>query len=169
MKKRTAALYDPYLDVMGGGEKHILSILQVLEKEGFDVSLFWNEDLTASMHNKLNLRFHNLKFESNIFVTQSPIEKLRALKNFDIFFYVTDGSYFFSGAKKNVIFCMVPNPALYKMGLMNKLKTYNNQFVANSSYTQKLLRKWGVTSDVIYPYVTDDLLQTKSGMEKEKI
>ena len=63
---------------------------------------------------------------------------------------------------------MVPNPALYQMNLVNKLKTLNNQFIANSSYTQKLLQKWGIKSDVIYPYVTEDLLQTKPGMEKEK-
>mgnify|MGYP001588852316 FL=1 len=164
-----AGLYDPYLDVMGGGEKHILSILQVLEKGGYDISLFWDQDLSSSIKNKLNLSFSNLAFIPNIFKSQSPIEKVKALNKFDIFFYVTDGSYFFSGAKKNIIFCMVPNPALYQMNLVNKLKTLNNQFIANSSYTQKLLQKWGIKSDVIYPYVTEDLLQTKPGMEKEKI
>lgn len=166
---RQAGLYDPYLDVMGGGEKHILSILQVLEKEGYDVSLFWDQDLSSSIKNKLNLSFSNLTFIPNIFKTLSPIEKINALKNFDIFFYVTDGSYFFSGAKKNVIFCMVPNPALYRMNLGNKLKTFHNQFIANSSYTQKLLQKWGIKSEVIYPYVTEDLLRIKPGIEKEKI
>ncbi|MBI4973525.1 glycosyltransferase [Candidatus Roizmanbacteria bacterium] len=169
MKKRTAALYDPYLDVMGGGEKHILSILQVLEKDGYEVSLFWDQNLSSQIKNKLNLQFSNLSFVPDIFKTQSPIEKVKTLKDYDVFFYVTDGSYFFSGAKKNVIFCMVPNPALYKMGLMNKLKTYGNQFVANSSYTQKLLQKWGIKSDIIYPYVTEDLLQTKPEIVKEKI
>jgi len=171
-----AALYDPYLDVMGGGEKHILSILQVLEKEGYDVSLFWDQDLSSPIKNKLNLPFSNLTFIPNIFTclpagrkSQSPLEKVKTLNKFDIFFYVTDGSYFFSGAKKNVIFCMIPNPTLYRMGLMNKLKTFNNQFIANSSYTQKLLQKWGIASDIIYPYVTEDLLQTELGIEKEKI
>lgn len=167
--RKKVGLYDPYLDIMGGGEKHILSILQVLEKEGYEIFLFWNENLTASIQNKLNLQFHNLKFVSNIFATQSPLEKINALKNLDIFFYVTDGSYFFSWAKKNITFCMVPNPALYRMNLLNKLKTLNNQFISNSSYTQKLLQKWGIKSDVIYPYVTEDLLQTNPEIEKEKI
>lgn len=167
--RRQAGLYDPYLDVMGGGEKHILSILQVLEKEGYGVSLFWNQDLSSPIKNKLNLSFSSLAFIPNIFKSRSPIEKIKALNKFDVFFYVTDGSYFFSGAKKNVIFCMVPNPALYRMNLRNKLKTFHNQFIANSSYTQKLLQKWGIKSDVIYPYVTEDLIQTKPEIEKEKI
>jgi glycosyltransferase involved in cell wall biosynthesis len=169
MKRKTAALYDPYLDVMGGGEKHILSILQVLEKEGYDISLFWDRDLTSSLKNKLNLSFSDLSFVPNIFKTLSPVKKILALKKFDMFFYVTDGSYFFSGAKKNVIFCMVPRPDLYRMNFLNRLKMLNNQFIANSSYTRKLLEKWGVKSDVIYPYVTEDFFQSKSGREKEKV
>jgi hypothetical protein len=44
---KKAALYDPYLDVMGGGEKHILSILQVLEHEGYEANVFWDHDLTG--------------------------------------------------------------------------------------------------------------------------
>lgn len=168
MKKRTAALYDPYLDVMGGGEKHILSILQVLEKEGYDISLFWNHNLSSSIKDKLNLKFQKLTFLPNIFTSSSLIEKIKILKNFDIFFYVTDGSYFISSAKKNVVFCMVPNPSLYKMNFINKLKTFHNHFIVNSLFTQKLLQKWDIKSDVIYPYVTNDLLVTEP-MKKEKI
>ncbi len=40
MKRKKAALYDPFLDVMGGGEKHILSILKVLEEKGFEIHIF---------------------------------------------------------------------------------------------------------------------------------
>ncbi len=167
--QRTAGLYDPYLDVMGGGEKHILSILQVLEKEGYDISLFWNQNLTSSIKNKLNLQFKNLTFIPNIFTSPSPVEKIKVLKNFDLFFYVTDGSYFVSSAKKNIIFCMVPNIKLYNMNIVNRLKTLNTLFISNSVYTQHWLQKWGVKSDVIYPYVTNDLLETKLEIKKEKI
>lgn len=165
--KKNVALYDPYLDVMGGGEKHILSILQVLDKEGYGVSLFWNQDLTSSIKNKLNLLFQNLTFVPNIFKSSSVLNKFHTLKNFDLFFYVTDGSYFFSGAKKNIVFCMVPDRALYRMSIINKLKTANSNFIANSVYTQQWLKKWGVKSEVIYPYISDDLL--KKIPEKEKI
>ena len=98
--QRTAGLYDPYLDVMGGGEKHILSILQVLEKEGYDISLFWNQNLTSSIKNKLNLQFKTLHLFQTFLLLLLPVEKIKVLKNFDLFFYVTDGSYFVSSAKK---------------------------------------------------------------------
>jgi len=169
MRKKTAALYDPYLDVMGGGEKHILSILQVLEKEGYDISLFWDQDLSSFIQNKLNLKFNKLTFLPNIFSSNSPIEKIKALKNFDLFFYVTNGSYFVSSAKKNVIFCMVPNIKLYNMNIINRLKTLNTLFISNSVYTQHWLQKWGIKSDVIYPYVTNDLLETEFEIKREKI
>lgn len=168
--KKNIALYDPFLDVMGGGEKHILSILQVLENAGFGISIFWNQDLSQVIQNNLNLSFQHLTFLPNIFTFSSPFKKIGQLKDFDMFLYVTDGSYFISSAKKNVIFCMVPNKALYRMTLKNKIKTLNTVFVSNSTYTQLWLKKWGITSSVIYPYVTNDLLKTNlAEIKKEEI
>lgn len=165
--KKNVALYDPYLDIMGGGEKHILSILQVLEKQGYNISIFWDQDVNRLIKDKLNLTFQHLTFLPNILRSGSVIKKLQILKSFDLFFYVTDGSYFFSSANKNIVFCMVPNQSLYKMNIANKLKTLNYDFVANSIYTQQWLQKWGIKSNVIYPYVSDDFL--KEIPKKEKI
>ena len=63
---------------------------------------------------------------------------------------------------------MVPNIKLYNMNIVNRLKTLNTLFISNSVYTQHWLQKWGVKSDVIYPYVTNDLLETKLEIKKEK-
>lgn len=170
MKRKTAALYDPYLDVMGGGERHILSMLQVLEREGYDIRLYWGKDLSSQIKDKLNLSFGQLEFAPNIFAASSPLEKIRKMMDVDMFFYVTDGSYFFSGAKKNFIFCMVPDRALYRMDIANRLKTLNASFIANSNYTQSWLRRWNIASSVIYPYVADDFLATLTDLsQKEKI
>src|SRR3989344_1839839 len=151
MKK--AALYDPYLDTLGGGEKHILSILKILNDEGYEICIFWNKNLLPQIERRFGLEFNDeLEFLPNIFTKENLVSKLTTLNNFDIFFYVTDGSYFFSSAKKNFVFCMVPNKNLYQMSLLNKLKTFNYQFITNSIFTKKWLNKWGVQSDVIYPY-----------------
>lgn len=168
MKRKTAALYDPYLDVMGGGERHILSILQVLDAAGYDVTVFWDKDLTDDIKNRLNLTFTSLKFRPNIFLSSSPVDKLMKLTPYDAFFYVTDGSYFFSSAKKTYIFCMVPDPSLYRMNPVNKLKTFGTRFIANSRYTQGWLKKWGVNATVVYPYISDDLMQTNPDAPKKK-
>lgn len=169
MKRKTAALYDPYLDVMGGGERHILSILQVLEQQGYDVTVFWDKNLSSEIKSRLNLQFKNLIFKPNIFRFPSPFTKLQALSGFDTFFYVTDGSYFFSSAKNNYAFCMVPKRDLYLMSPANKIKTFNYRFISNSSYTQKWLDKWGVKSRVIYPYIMQDFLDSDLNVGKERI
>lgn len=173
MKKNLkAALYDPFFDILGGGEKHILSILQVLEKKGYEINIFWDKDLTNEINNKLALQFiDKLKFLPNIFCeSTSQIKKLLTLNNFDYFFYVSDGSYFFSTAKKNFVFCMVPQKSLYPMNLFNKLKTANYRFIANSEFTQKWLRKWGVESEVIYPYLNKEFTDIEvKNINKDKI
>ncbi|OGK62028.1 hypothetical protein A2334_04115 [Candidatus Roizmanbacteria bacterium RIFOXYB2_FULL_38_10] len=167
--KKKAALYDPYLDVLGGGEKHILSILQVIEQNGFEASVFWNKDLGELIKTKLNLNFTDLHFRPNIFQSSSFLKKLSELKTYDILLYVTDGSYFFSSAKKNVIFCMVPNKKLYSLNPLNRMKMINAKFISNSFYTHKWLSKWSIQSQIIYPYVSDDLLSIDLGRKKERI
>jgi len=168
---KRAALYDPYLDTLGGGEKHILSILKVLEDEGYQINVFWDKNLQPQIENRFRLQFVNqIKFLPNIFVKQNSIGKLVTLKGFDIFFYVTDGSYFFSSAKKNFVFCMIPDKNLYKRSLINKLKTLNYRFITNSLFTQNWLNKWGVKSGVIYPYINKDFIDLKvNELKKENI
>ncbi len=171
MKKR-AALYDPYLDILGGGEKHILSILKVLEDEGFEINIFWDRDLSTTIKEHLNVSFKNkVIFLPNLFRRKGELlNKFRILKQFGIFFYVTDGSYFFSQAKKNFIFCMVPDKKLYKMSLLNKLKTFNFQFISNSNFTQSILLKNGVKSEVVYPFLENDYLRADiNSLKKDKI
>ena len=168
---KRAALYDPYLDILGGGEKHILSILKVLEDEGYEINVFWDKNLQAQIENRFRLQFVNkLKFLPNIFVKQNAINKMITLRDFDIFFYVTDGSYFFSSAKKNFVFCMVPDKKLYKNSLINKLKTSDYRFITNSIFTKSLLKKWAINSDVIYPCINKDFIDLKvNNLKKENI
>lgn len=171
MKRKIVALYSPYLDVMGGGEKHILSILQVLEKEGYEINIFWDKDLKKEIENQFSLYFVNkIKWLPNLFTTGSVLDKANILQEFDIFFYVTDGSYFLSTAKKNYIFCMVPQKNLYQMSLVNRLKTKNCSFICNSKYTQSWLTKWGIKTQVIYPYIANDFVNLDiNQLQKENI
>ena len=165
MKKNLkVGLYNPYLDTLGGGEKHILSILQVLADEGYEINIFWDRDLTKQIKERFALHcFKSIKFLPNIFKKKkfffSTLRTLWTLKTFDYFFYVTDGSYFFSPAKKNYIFAMVPNKELYNLNTFKRLKLFNFKFISNSVYTKKHLQNWGIDSQVIYPYVDDRLIK----------
>lgn len=168
MKK--VSLYDPYLDVVGGGEKHILSILKVFDEKDYQIDVFWDTDLRKKINKRFNLSFNNLNFIPNIFNSKkiSVFEKNRRLKKYSHFFYVTDGSYFLSGAKNNYVFAMVPKRELYSLDLINKMKLYNFNFIANSKFTQGALNKWGIKSEVIYPFIDNELAENNKEI-KEKI
>ncbi len=169
MKRQNVALYNPYLDVLGGGELHILSILKVLDDADFQITIFWDENLERQITDKFKLTFKNrLVFIPNIFRSKSSqFERLKTLSKFDYFFYVTDGSYFFSSAVHNFIFSMVPDKRLYQMNLLNNLKTKSYKFISNSNFTAGWLDKWGIKSTVIYPYLNEDLLLPNSRETKK--
>lgn len=170
-KLKKAGLYNPYLDVLGGGEKHVLSFLKVLEEEGFEINIFWDEDLSFQIEEKLFLKFKKINWLPNIFKKRGNWwKKINFLKEIEIFFYVPDGSYFFSLAKKNFVFCMVPKRSLYPKSFFDRIKTFNFQFLANSCFTASWLKKWGLRSQVIYPYIDDKFLNVDiNRIKKEKI
>ncbi len=151
MKRKKAALYNPYLNTLGGGEKHILSILKVLEEKNYSLDIFWDKNLQHEFRVKFNLSFDYLiNFVPNIFKQQFHLlKKFLILRKYDYFFYVTDGSYFFSSAKNNFIFAMVPQGSLYKMTLGNKLKTSGWKFISNSKFTQKYLKSLSINDKAI--------------------
>jgi glycosyltransferase involved in cell wall biosynthesis len=171
-KNLKVGLYDPYLDTLGGGEKHILSILEVFAEQGYEVNIFWDKDLSKEIKERFTFRcIDTSKFLPNIFKKDfSPLQTLRALRTFDYFFYVTDGSYFFSSAKKNFIYAMIPDKKLYSLNLINRLKLTNYQFITHSIFIQKWLEKFGIKSTMIMPYLDNKLIkQDISSFKKEKI
>lgn len=115
-----------------------------------------------------------MKFLASPFKKDSSLlqtlRTLRTLKTYDYFFYVTDGSYFFSGAKKNFVYAMIPDKKLYSLNLINRLKLTNYQFITHSIFTQKWLKKFGIKSIVIMPYLDNKLIkQNVNSYKKEKI
>lgn len=168
MRRKTVGLYTPYLDVMGGGEKHVLSILKAFDDAGYNVVIFWDIDVSTEIKEKLKLIFHNLRFDTDL-KKMSLMEKARKLSPLDWLLYVTDGSYFFSPAKNTAVFCMVPEKKLYSMSPLNALKTANALFIANSHFTAEWLHRWGISSQVVYPYVSDELFIREPRIRKPTV
>lgn len=161
-------LYNPYLDVFGGGEKHILSIIDVFAEIGGEITIFWNKDLSQEIKNRFSLHYINIIKWLPSLPILGTLKTLKILKSFDYFFYVTDGSYFFSTAKKNFVFCMVPDKKLYNLNLLNRLKLVNYRFISNSPYTTKWLKKWGINPITITPFI-DDKFFINNKNKKEKV
>lgn len=167
-ENKTAALYNPYLDVLGGGEKHILSILKVIADKGIKITFFFDKNLEKSIKERFNLDFSGQSIWMPDLRNYSFFQKLRLLKNFDYFFYVTNGSYFFSSAKKNYVFAMVPKKNLYQLCGLNQLKLFNYRFISNSPFTASWLKKWGINSTTIPPYI-DDVFFNINNKKKEPL
>lgn len=168
MKK--IGLYDPYLDVLGGGEKYLLQMLATCEDMGYQPTIFWNKNVEKDVEERLNITFKDLKFENNIFIdnTIHSFQRFLKLKEYDVFLYISDGSYFFSGARKNLVHAMVPLKQLYLSSSLNRVKHLNWLFVANSYFTQSHLKSWGVNSTVLYPYLDKNFLESPTP-KKEQI
>lgn len=169
-KNKRVLLHNPYLDVIGGGEKHILSICKVLEDEGYNIDIMWDLDLSKEIKEKLHIEFKTLRFIPKKLGHHDIIfKKLWFLKDYDILLYVTDGGYFFSSAKKNFIFSMYPKAELYSPTPLKKLKWLNFSFISNSVFTQKHLTRLGITSKPIEPFIDDVFLKTDITLPRKKV
>ena len=145
--------------------------MEVFAEQGYEINIFWDKNLSKEIKDRFSFQFiDKLKWLPNIFKqsSSSALKTLRTLKTFNYFFYVTDGSYFLSGAKNNFIFCMVPDKKLYDLNLLNRLKLWNYKFISNSPFTTKWLTKWNIDPITITPCI-DSKLFTNNNLNKEKI
>lgn len=157
------ALYSPYLDTFGGGEKYILTIAETLSKIAevgllFDNYLFLMgaDDLKDDLGKRFDLDLSKVKtIKAPIGKNSSFLERLFFLKKYDLLFYVTDGSIFYSTAKKNILHIQSPlvgQPAKSWWGKI-KLKGWD-LIIYNSEFTKDNSQKnWPITSKIIYPPV----------------
>lgn len=163
------ALYSPYLDTFGGGEKYILTIAEILSKTAkVDVLLgthLHNLD-TVKFRNKIG-SLHKIDL-TNVNFTKAPIgegsssvKRIFFLKSYGILFYLTDGSLFFSTAKKSFIHFQVP--LILKDTLSNRLKLKSfKKAIYNSEFTKVgIERNLKIKGEVIFPPVNVKLFKLK--------
>ncbi|MBP6994153.1 glycosyltransferase family 4 protein [Candidatus Woesebacteria bacterium] len=156
------ALWNPYLDTVGGGEKHALQICEYFVKNGYELTIFWDESIKKPLEEKLAIQLPKDTRWLKKLTSYSAVERLSLLRIYDVLVYVTDGSYFVSTAKKTVCFCMVPERKLYKMNLKNQIRTLGWKWLCNSQFTKQYLENWGVHANVVYPIVTVEPVKKRS-------
>lgn len=155
------AIYSPFLDTFGGGEKYISNIAEILSDTA-EVDLLFDNHLFSmgadGLKNSLAERF-NLNL-SKVNVVHAPVGKgsnilKRAgiLKKYDLLFYLTDGSIFYPTAKRNILHIqspMIGQPAKSSWGKL-KLKGWD-LIIYNSNFTKENCERfWPKKSEVIYP------------------
>lgn len=164
------ALYSPYLDTAGGGEKYILTAAEILSSK-HDVTVLLDDHLISLGINNLKSKIeklHQIDF-SKIDFKKAPLgkgsliaERLIFLTNFDMLIYLTDGSIFYSTAKKNIIHFQVPIP-LTQASIWSRIKLSSwDLAIYNSFFTKKHIEEsWPIKGEVIYPPVSTNLFKTQ--------
>lgn len=143
-----AAIYNPYWDTLGGGERYTLSVAKILSEElGYDVYIEWND---TGIKKKLEDRF-GFKLSSNI----QFIKDVERGESYDLIFWVSDGSLPILRARYNIIHFQVPFKGVGGRSLFNKMKLFRvDNIICNSLFTKKVVDdEYGVISSVLYPPV----------------
>lgn len=161
------ALYSPYLPKhTGGGEKYLFDCAKILQEEGFDVSIAMSskkalsalevEEARKKYENFLNYSLEGIHFIATpLFTDANLLKKLLWTAKFDVLYYQTDGSLFFSLAKKNILHIQIPLK-LDKSSFVERMKLANWQIKnTNSEFTKKYIEIfWQTKVDFVHqPYV----------------
>lgn len=141
-----AAIHNPYLDTLGGGERYTLSFARVLVGLGYQVDVEWkNSDIKKSLENRFGMDLSNINI----------VENVKRGDGYDLCFWVSDGSIPALLARRNILHFQVPFNDVKGKSLINKMKFFRvNKIVCNSEFTKKIIdSEYGVDSVVIYPPV----------------
>lgn len=163
------AIYSPYLDTAGGGEKYMLSIAEALSKDhqvdvlidkklflmGIDGIINKNKTMHGLNLSNVNFIFAPIGIGSNFF------RRSFFLNKYDWLFINTDGSIFLSTAKNNVIHFQVPFQNTTCFGLWGKIKLSSWRIaIYNSRFTKEIVEKtWPISGMVIYPPASIELFK----------
>lgn len=154
---RKAGIYDPYLDILGGGERYTMTVAECLVKHGWHVDIFWGDkSIRTRVVKRFGLKLDRVNFVPNIFPSSNLLKKLGKSRIYDLIFYLSDGSIPFLSAKKNILHFQVPFHDVGGKKTLNKVKLKKiNEVVCNSRFTKKFIdQEYGVRSKVIYPPVS---------------
>lgn len=141
-----AAIYNPYLDTLGGGERYTMSFAKVLSDFGYQVDVQWKE---TGIKKELEVRFGIDLNKINF------IPDVRKGDGYDLCFWVSDGSIPMLRSRKNFLHFQVPFHDVGGSSLLNKMKLIRiDKIVCNSEFTKNVIdNEFGVDSVVVYPPV----------------
>lgn len=141
-----ALLFSPYSSSIGGGEVYFLRFAQNLEDNGYQIDLaIPNKSLIQKAQTHLGISLKNATINPTahqLFTSKSSIfQKLNLTKEYDLTFFVSDGSIPFLFSKKNILHFQVPFTKLNR-GVVTKLKLSTiNHIVCNSDFTKNIISK----------------------------
>ncbi|MEK7112100.1 MAG: hypothetical protein AAB875_02120, partial [Patescibacteria group bacterium] len=147
-----AAIYNPYLDTLGGGERYTMAFVSVLEELGFRVDVEWrSKNIREKLEERFGIDLTGINFVRNI----------KRGDGYDVCFWVSDGSIPTLRSRKNFLHFQVPFHDVNGKTLLNRMKLFRiKKIICNSNFTKTFIDKeYGVNSVVVYPPVDTDKIK----------
>ncbi len=158
-------IFDPYLDDLGGGEKYMMTIAQVLSEKN-EVDVFWdNKSDLDGLLKRFSLDLSRVKIVPNIFSPKfSTLQRFLASRKYDRVIFLSDGSIPLVFPKL-LVHIQQPLDKLQSNTLTGKLKVKRvNVFFCNSNYTKSFIdEKFHLKTKILFPPV-----KIKSTNEKKE-
>ncbi len=154
-----ALIYDPYVDTMGGGERYVLTFALALIKAGCGVDLAWEDDTVVGQAlSRFNLDISKIKINPqahhDLSLSAGLLARYRRTKNYDLVFWVSDGSLPYLFGRKNYLHFQAPFKKIGGNPINNFLKTTRiAKLIFNSQFTASVVKPQlpFVASTVLYP------------------
>jgi glycosyltransferase involved in cell wall biosynthesis len=172
-------LYSPYIPKhAGGGEKYILDVATTLARRhsvcvAVPQQFAGDPSIVTKYEKFLDRSLERVSFVPSPLGSKANfMQKLLWTRQFDVMYFLTDGSLFFSLAKKNILHVQLPLQ-IDKSTLIERLKLKQWQIVnTNSMFTKQVIEpSWPVKVDLVhYPLI--DVAEIESAtklIKKEKI
>lgn len=141
-----AAIFNPYLDTMGGGERYTIAFVTVLKELGFRVDVEWkSKNIKRKLEDRFGIDLTGVNF----------VKDIKRGDGYEVCFWVSDGSIPTLRARKNFLHFQVPFHDVNGKTLLNRMKLFRiGKVICNSYFTKTFIDKeYGVNSIVIYPPV----------------
>lgn len=160
MKFKKALIYSPYWDTLGGGERFAACVAEVLLKDGYRVTIAWKEaGLIDELKQRFNLDLQAAEVDDNCYRVLGGgkrWQKYQLMKEFDLVFWVSDGSVPFLFGKKNLVLFQIPFAKLKFPRLTQGFKQlFIHKSICYSQYVKEVIDPlYGIAATVLYPPVT---------------
>ena len=158
-----AAIYSPYLDTLGGGERYMMTIAETLAKSHqvdilLDSHLYLLdiEKIIRDLSSRFGLDLKKINFiRAPLGKESNTLERSIFLIRYDLLVYLTDGSIFYPTSTKNILHIQSPIIGQPAKSLWGKLKLNGWDLIMYNSYFTKKNSElnWPIKSEVVYPPV----------------
>lgn len=153
--KQKIAIISPYLDILGGGERFLLTVAEYFSKENL-VTIFWdNDNLKYEAKKKLEVDIDKVKIEK---LPSGSINLFKKLSYFDGLFYMTDGSLFFPPCSNSYLIIQSPGAYIPKRTFLNLIKLSKFKSIICYSHFVRDIIKSKLNKNVVVippPVLTD--------------